>query len=51
MATYAEFGLQVANYGISSSLFLLDLFQSHLYVLEPSVNLLFLVIHFSYYLL
>jgi len=38
-------GLEVANYGISNSVSFLDLFKSHLYVLKPSVNLLFLVIH------
>jgi len=38
--------LQVANYGVSRSLSLLNLLHSYLYYLEPSVNLLFLVIHF-----
>ena len=44
-------GLEVANYGISDSLSPLDLFKSHLYVLKPGVNLLFLVIHLFYDLL
>ena len=44
-------GLEVTNYGISSSLSLLDLFKSHLYVLKPSVDLIFLVIHLIYDLL
>jgi len=41
-------GLEVTNYGISSILSLLGLFKSHLYVLKPSANLLFIVIHLFY---